>query len=82
VSIDDAKHIAERLVVAASEAYIIQGQEIKCTASVGIALMPKHGEELWHLISVADEAMYSAKSISQEDAANDRSAYIEAATAS
>ena len=81
VTIDDAKHIAERLVVAASEAYIIQGQEIKCTASVGIALMPKHGEELWHLISVADEAMYSAKSISQEDAANDRSAYIEAATA-
>ena len=43
--------------------------------------MPKHGEELWHLISVADEAMYNAKSISQEEAANDRSAYIEAATA-
>ncbi len=82
VSIDDAKHVAERLVVAASEAYIIQGQEIKCTASVGIALMPKHGEELWHLISVADEAMYNAKAISAEDAANDRSAYIEAATAS
>ena len=82
VSIEDAKHVAERLVLTASEAYIIQGQEIKCTASVGIALMPKHGEELWHLISVADEAMYNAKSISQEDAANDRSAYIEAATAS
>jgi diguanylate cyclase (GGDEF)-like protein/PAS domain S-box-containing protein len=81
VSVDDAKHIAERLVVTASEAYIIQGQEIRCTASVGIALIPKHGEELWHLISVADEAMYNAKSISQEDAANDRSAYIEAATA-
>jgi len=82
VSIEDAKHVAERLVVAASEAYIIQGEEIKCTASVGISLMPKHGEELWHLISVADEAMYNAKSISPDDAANDRSAYIEAATAS
>lgn len=82
VSIEDAKHVAERLVITASEAYIIQGQEIKCTASVGIALMPKHGEELWHLVSVADEAMYNAKSLSQEDAANDRSAYIEAATAS
>ncbi len=66
----------------ASEAYIIQGQEIQCTASVGIALMPKHGEELWHLISVADQAMYNAKSIPAEQAANDRSAYIEAATAS
>jgi len=82
VGVDDVRHIAERLVQTASEAYIIQGQEIKCTASVGIALMPKHGEELWHLLSVADEAMYSAKSIPEEEAANDRAAYVEAATAS
>ena len=82
VSIDDAKHVAERLVETASEAYIIQGEEIECAASVGIALMPTHGEELWHLISVADQAMYNAKQISQEEAANDRAAYIEAAIAS
>ncbi|MGB5690094.1 MAG: diguanylate cyclase, partial [Woeseiaceae bacterium] len=82
VGVDDVRHIAERLVQTASEAYIIQGQEIKCTASVGIALMPKHGEELWHLLSVADEAMYAAKSIPEEEAANDRAAYVEAATAS
>jgi diguanylate cyclase (GGDEF)-like protein/PAS domain S-box-containing protein len=82
VSVDDVKHIAERLVQTASEAYIIQGQEITCTASVGIALMPRHGEELWHLLSVADEAMYSAKGIPEEEAANDRAAYVDAATAS
>ncbi|MDH3748039.1 MAG: diguanylate cyclase [Gammaproteobacteria bacterium] len=82
VTVDDAKHIAERLVVTASEAYIIQGQEIKCAASVGISLMPKHGEELWHLISVADQAMYKVKSITAEEAANDRAAYVEAAIAS
>ena len=82
VTVDDAKHIAERLVVTASEAYIIQGQEIKCTASVGISLMPKHGSELWHLISVADQAMYHAKSLDLDDAANDRAAYVEAAIAS
>ena len=83
VSIEDAKHVAERLMQTASEAYIIQGQEIKCTASVGISLMPKHGEELWHLISVADQAMYNAKALSQsDDSANDPAAYIEAATAS
>lgn len=82
VSVEDVMHIAERLVLTASEAYIIQGQEIRCTASVGIALMPKHGEELWHLLSVADEAMYAAKSIPEEEAANDRAAYVEAATAS
>ncbi len=81
VNVDDVRHIAERLVQTASEAYIIQGQEIKCTASVGIALMPKHGEELWHLLSVADAAMYDVKKITEEEAANDRAAYVEAATA-
>jgi diguanylate cyclase (GGDEF)-like protein/PAS domain S-box-containing protein len=81
VTIDDVRHVAERLVGTASEAYIIQGQEIHCTASVGISLMPQHGEELWHLISVADQAMYNAKS-KQADAANDRAAYIDAAIAS
>ena len=81
VTIDDAKHVATRLVQTASEAYIIQGEEIKCTASVGISLMPRHGEELWHLISVADQAMYNAKLIDQDDAANDRAAYVEAAIA-
>lgn len=81
VTVEDAKHVAERLVATASEAYIIQGQEICCTASVGIALLPKHGEELWHLISVADHAMYNAKSV-QKDAANDTAAYIEASIAS
>ena len=82
VVVEDVKHIAERLMQTASEAYIIQGQEIQCTASVGIALIPKHGEELWHLLSVADQAMYAAKSIPAEEAANDRAAYVEAATAS
>ncbi len=82
IPIDDVKRIAERLVLTASEAYIIQGQEIKCTASVGIALMPKHGQELWHLISIADGAMYKAKDISEDEAANDRAAYVDAATAS
>ncbi len=82
VSVDDAKHVARRLVDTAFEAYIIQGQEIECTASVGIALMPNHGTELWHLVSVADQAMYNSKQISKEDAANDKAAYVEAAIAS
>jgi diguanylate cyclase (GGDEF)-like protein/PAS domain S-box-containing protein len=77
VSVDDARHVAERLVQTASEAYIIQGQEIKCTASVGIALLPEHGEELWHLISVADQAMYDAKTNPSDDnAANDGAALM------
>ena len=82
VSVDDVKHIVRRLVDTSFEAYVIQGQEIECAASVGIALMPQHGKDLWHLVSVADEAMYNSKKVSKEDAANDKAAYIEAAIAS
>jgi len=81
VGLDDAKHVARRLVDTASEAYIIQGREIRCAASVGIALMPEHGRELWQLVSVADQAMYNVKSM-DESAANDRAAYVDAAVAS
>ena len=82
VTVEDAKRIAERLVAAASELYLIEGREIRCTASVGIALKPRHGDELWHLISVADQAMYNAKAIYDDEAANDTAAYVEAAIAS
>lgn len=82
VPIDDVRHIADRLEQTASEAYIIQGQEITCTASVGIALMPQQGEDLWHLLSIADGAMYKAKNIPEEEAANDRAVHIKDASAS
>jgi diguanylate cyclase (GGDEF)-like protein len=76
IGVEDAKNVAERLVETGCQAYIIQGQEIECAASVGIALMPQHGDDLWHLVSVADRAMYGAKEISEEEAANDRAAYV------
>ena len=82
VSVEEAKHVAERLVESAFEAYIIQGQGIDCSASVGIALMPEHGTELWHLVSVADQAMYRSKQISRDDAANDKAAYVAASISS
>jgi len=44
--------------------------------------MPRHGQELWHLVSVADQAMYNTKGIDVDDATNDRAAYIAAAIAS
>ncbi len=71
VSVEDAKHVAQRLVETAGEPYIIQGQEIECTASVGIALRPHHGDELPQLVGVADRAMYGTKpSRSEPTAAN------------
>ena len=82
VDVADVKHIAARLVQTAAEPYIIQGQEIRCSASVGIALIPQHGDELWDLLSIADHAMYDAKLLPEETAANDPLSYVDAATAS
>ncbi len=82
ISVDDANHVTQRLIESASEAYIIQGQEIRCTASVGMALKPEHGDDLWDLISLADRAMYSAKGSRQQEAANDLIAVDEATDAS
>ncbi len=62
IDVDDAMHVADRLVATGTEAYIIKGEEIHCSVSVGVALAPEHGEELWHLVSVADQAMYANKS--------------------
>lgn len=81
VGVDDAKHVARRLVETAGEAYIIRGEEICCAASVGIALKPEHGSELWPLVGIADQAMYNVKSMGQA-AANDRAAWVDAAVAS
>ncbi len=82
IDVSDAKHVAKRLMATAAEPYIIQGEEINCSASVGIALLPQHGEELWHLISVADDAMYRLKSAAREAEPADHAAYVDAAVAS
>lgn len=82
VGVEEAKHVAERLVETGCQAYLIQGQEIECAASVGISLMPGHGDELWQLVSVADRAMYNVKEIAKDDVANDRAGYVARAIAS
>ncbi|MEM6513267.1 MAG: diguanylate cyclase [Pseudomonadota bacterium] len=71
IDIDDAMHVAERLVSTGTEAYIIKGEEIRCSVSVGLALIPEHGEELWHLVSVADQSMYANKSKAANDGDSD-----------
>lgn len=78
ISDEHARAVAERLVESASEPYLIQGKRIHCAASVGVALKPRHGNDLMQLIHLADEAMYLAKSQKAHEAANDRSAYVEA----
>ena len=58
---EDATGLAARLLLALSEAYLIEEQEIVLSASIGIAGYPLDGSDAISLIANADAAMYTAK---------------------
>ncbi len=56
-----AIYVAEKLRYAFSDPFDILGNEVYCTASIGIACYPDHGISVDALITNADTAMYTAK---------------------
>jgi diguanylate cyclase (GGDEF)-like protein len=56
-----AARLAERLIENMSQAFMIDGQEMFVTASVGIACYPADGDDAATLLKNADVAMYRAK---------------------
>jgi diguanylate cyclase (GGDEF)-like protein/PAS domain S-box-containing protein len=56
-----AGNLAERLIGSMSEPFLIDGQEMYVTASVGIACYPDDGMDAATLLKNADVAMYRAK---------------------
>lgn len=59
--IADAEELARRLTVLLDEPFIIDGNEISSTASVGVTLHPRDGADVDELLKNADLAMYRAK---------------------
>jgi diguanylate cyclase (GGDEF)-like protein len=57
----DALHVAQRIRENLSRALACAGEEIRITASVGIALYPQDGEDAETLIKHADAALYHVK---------------------
>lgn len=53
--------MAEKIVNALSQPFVLSQQTLQLTVSVGIALYPQHADEPSDLISHADIAMYAAK---------------------
>lgn len=51
----------EKLLEAVARPYRVEGKEARITASIGVALYPKQGEDLAALTRAADAAMYTAK---------------------
>lgn len=59
--IDDAAHVAEKLLYVVSQPYHLDNHELTITTSIGIAMYPEDGADFDTLIKAADVAMYRAK---------------------
>ncbi len=57
----DAATVAEKILGNLSAPFLIEGDTLTCTPSVGIAVYPEHGDSERRLMHRADNAMYAAK---------------------
>ena len=57
----DAEHVARKIIHALQIEYIIDGKEIFISASIGISIFPKDGNDVDSTIKAADMAMYQVK---------------------
>jgi diguanylate cyclase (GGDEF)-like protein len=58
---DDAAIIAEKILDKLKSPFLVAGQELRVTASIGIAVLPRDGESVDTLVKNADIAMYRVK---------------------
>ncbi len=63
LTVASISRVADRILEAASEPVIIDGHELRGSASIGIAIYPKDGEQPDALLRNADTAMYHAKGL-------------------
>lgn len=57
----DASIVAEKIVKAISDPFLLDGHSVEIGASVGIALYPEDAQDERELVKLADNAMYDAK---------------------
>jgi diguanylate cyclase (GGDEF)-like protein/PAS domain S-box-containing protein len=60
---ETAIRVGRKIVEAMQAPFMIQGHELRVTASLGISLFPDHGTAPEHLLKCADVALYQAKSM-------------------
>ena len=56
-----AIQVAEKIIQSMTTGFEIDGHSLTAAVSIGIALMPEHGEDSESLLRSADQAMYSVK---------------------
>jgi len=60
-SSSEIRVLADKLIALMNEPFVIQGNEIRMTLSIGIAMHPDDGHDVESLYQNADAAMYQAK---------------------
>jgi diguanylate cyclase (GGDEF)-like protein/PAS domain S-box-containing protein len=60
---DDAVVVAQKILQVISQPFVLEGQELYITTSIGIALYPADGDDAETLLKNADAAMYRAKEL-------------------
>jgi diguanylate cyclase (GGDEF)-like protein len=60
-NIDNAAHVAEKLLAIVTQPYHLGDHELTITCSIGIAMYPDDGADFDMLVKAADVAMYRAK---------------------
>jgi diguanylate cyclase (GGDEF)-like protein/PAS domain S-box-containing protein len=65
--VDDAAHMAEKVLQTFVQPFVIDGQELYVTASIGFAIYPSDGEDPDTLLRNADSAMYRAKELGRNN---------------
>jgi diguanylate cyclase (GGDEF)-like protein/PAS domain S-box-containing protein len=58
---EEVAEVAERVLDALRQPWVLNGQEFRITTSIGIAMFPNDGEDADSLLRNADTAMYRAK---------------------
>jgi predicted signal transduction protein with EAL and GGDEF domain len=66
--VEHALNVAHRVKDAMRRPFIIEGNEIFVTASIGISLFPEDGDDCTSLLKYADTAMYHAKNCGKNNA--------------
>jgi diguanylate cyclase (GGDEF)-like protein len=59
--LDDAGRVAQRILQSLVQPFVLGGEEIFVTASIGIAIAPNDGSDVDSLLQSAETAMYCAK---------------------
>lgn len=57
----DATCVADKIITAIRQPFLIAGREVTVGISIGIALFPEHGNVVELILNAADHAMYLAK---------------------